>query len=161
MPVGFEEPDVTCHVDGLKVGVAAKRLKNVSNLEKRIRKAAKQIKGTRLPGIIALDTCIALNRDNERIDLPMPDDQFSQLYNESMRQFLDDFHFKIYNWVDDTPVRGLAFHDHQVRIRQNGQWGLDSMTFWLQIPTNDEQATREFEAFRDQYVKGLPNLEYV
>ena len=37
-PVNYVEPDVTCTVDGFLMGIAAKRLKNLSNLEKRVKK---------------------------------------------------------------------------------------------------------------------------
>ena len=42
-PVKPEEPDVTCHIEGIKFGIAAKRIKNISNLEQHVRKAAVQI----------------------------------------------------------------------------------------------------------------------
>ncbi|GAG16023.1 unnamed protein product, partial [marine sediment metagenome] len=76
VPVGYEEPDVTCVVDGIKFCIAAKRLKNVSNLRKHVKKAAQQIETARLPGMIALDTCVALNRSNMRFIAPISDDQF-------------------------------------------------------------------------------------
>ena len=38
-PVDYEEPDVTCVIDGMKFGIAAKRLKSLSSLEDRVVKA--------------------------------------------------------------------------------------------------------------------------
>ncbi len=59
LPVARDEPDVTCHIDGVKFGIAAKRIKSLSNLEKHVRKAAEQIEKARFPGIIALDTALS------------------------------------------------------------------------------------------------------
>ena len=58
-PVAREEPDVTCHIEGIKFGIAAKRIKSVTNLKKHVRKAAQQIEGAGFPGMIALDTNVA------------------------------------------------------------------------------------------------------
>jgi len=99
LPVSREEPDVTCHVGGIKFGIAAKRIKNVNKLKKHIRKAADQIKKARLPGIIVIDTCVALNRDNERITRPIPDEQFALVYREVMNRFIADFHDSMQDWV--------------------------------------------------------------
>lgn len=159
VPVEYEEPDVTCTVDGIKFGIAAKRLKNVSNLNRRVKKAAQQIETAQLPGIVALDTCLALNRVNERIVRPIPDDQFVARYKRFFRRFLDNYHRKIYDWVGGKGVRGVVFHDHQVRLQPNGQWGLEGMTFWLSTAHDDEQRNREFSSFKDNYVRGLPNLQ--
>ena len=159
VPVDYEEPDVTCTVEGVKFGIAAKRVKNVSNLKARVRKAAQQIKAARLPGIVALDACLALNRDNERVVTPISDEQFGRLYEQAFTRFVDDYHEKICHWVDDKGVRGVMFHDHQVRLEPNGQWGLSSMTYWLATAYNDKQAERESLSFRQNYRKGLPNLE--
>lgn len=161
VPIDYEEPDVTCTISGIKFGIAAKRVKNVSNLRNRVKKAAQQIETAQLPGIVALDTCVALNRDNERILTPMPDDQFAQLYKQALTRFLDEYHRKICHWVDGKGVRGVVFHDHQVRFEPNGQWGLSSMTVWLPTAHDDEQANREFSSFKESYLKGLPNLEYL
>jgi len=160
-PVNYAEPDVTCTVDGRTIGIAAKRLKNVSNLDKRVKKASQQIETSQLPGIIALDTCVALNRDNERIVTQIPDPEFGKLYKRALTRFLDDWHRKIHDWVAGKRVGGVVFHDHQVRFEPNGQWGLFSMTCWLPTEINDQQANREFESFRTRYVTALPNLDYV
>lgn len=161
VPVDYEEPDVTCTVDGIKFGIAAKRVKNISNLNRRVKKAAQQCETAQLPGIVALDTCLALNPENERIATPVPPHQFGSLHSQALTRFLDDYYRKIYDWVDGTGVRGVVFHDHQVRLDPNGQWGLSSMTFWLSTAHDDEQANREFSSFRDSYVRGIPNLEFL
>ena len=87
-PVVREEPDVTCLVNSTKFGIAAKRIKNIANLEARINKGAQQIQDSRLPGFIALDTSIALNRDNQRISTPIHEQQFQVLHWSALRRFM-------------------------------------------------------------------------
>jgi hypothetical protein len=161
IPVDYEEPDMTCMVQGIKFGIAAKRLKSVTNLDKRVKKAAQQIGRASLPDIVALDTCIALNRDNERITTPIADERFGRLYSEAMRQFVHEYHERIYRWVVGKGVRGIVFHDHQVRFVTDGDWELASMTYWLPTAHEDGPASRQYSWFHDAYLKGLPNLRDV
>jgi hypothetical protein len=160
-PVDYEEPDVTCTVDGNKFGIAAKRLKNVQNFDKRVKKAAQQIQNAQRPGIIALDTCVALNRDNDRIVTPIPDEQFGLVYQQALNQFISHYQRKIFDWVDGKGVRGVIFHDHQVRIEPNGEWGLSSMTVSLSTARDDERANHEFSSFWDSYKRGLRNVKHL
>jgi hypothetical protein len=50
-PVGYEEPDITCTVDGVKFGIAAKRLKSgtSSAVREHVKKGADQIKRAGTP----------------------------------------------------------------------------------------------------------------
>lgn len=159
-PVLREEPDVTCVVDGTRFGIAAKRIKNVDNLPARIQDAADQIEKARLPGIIALDTCIALNRENERITAPIPEPVFGEHYLQALKQFARKFHDRIQEWVRGKGVRGIVLHDQQVRLGDDGQWSLQGMSVWISTARENQRRNREFSAFRRAYGKGLPNLEY-
>ncbi len=161
LPVSREEPDVTCHVGAIKFGIAAKRIKNVNKLEKHIRKAADQIRKARLPGIIAIDTCVALNRDNERIMRPMPDEQFAFVYRKAMKCFMDDFHDNMQDWVCGKGVRGIVIHDQQVRLQPNGEWSLVGMTMSVKSVRENPARNREFAMFDKQYKTGLPNVEHL
>ena len=161
VPVQFDEPDLICTVDRIKFGIAAKRLKNVDRLEEHIRKASEQIRSTGLPGIIALDTCVALNRDNRRIAETIPDDQFRKLYKQALDLFIFQHFDNIQKWVKEKGVRGIVIHDHQVRSCLDQQWELISMT--VRVPTKDgiKEHEREFDVFSGSYVKALSNLEYL
>jgi hypothetical protein len=161
LPVDREEPDVTCHVGGMKFGIAAKRVKNIGNLKERVRKAADQIENARFPGIIALDTDVALNRDNERITTPIPDEQFGPLYKQAIDRFLDDFHDKIQDWVRGKGVRGIVIHDQQVRFQPDGEWSLVGMTMRVDTARDNHRRHREFAMFNKQYATGLPNVEHL
>ena len=159
VPIAREEPDVTCTVEGVKFGIAAKRVKNVARIERHVRKAADQIEKAGLPGVIALDTCVALNRDNVRIATPIPDDQFGLLYKAALRHFIDGRHDRIQEWVRGKGVRGLVIHDQQVRFQTDGEWSLAGMTTTVSTARHNSRRQCEFAKFEEQYVKGLPNLE--
>ena len=158
-PVSMEEPDVTCCVTDLKFGIAAKRLKHESNLEPRLSKAADQIARTKLPGIVALDTCIALNRKNDRISAPIPDHEFGRAYKAAITTFVKRHHARIQECVRAKGVRGIVIHDNQVRRQPDGQWSLAGMTFWVRTTRGNQRRSREFSLFRREYMKGIPNLE--
>lgn len=160
-PVCREEPDVTCHIEDVKFGIAAKRIKNVNNLKKHVRKAAEQIEQSKLAGVIALDTNVALNRDNERITAPLPDNEFSVLYKRALEHFMDDFHDKIQEWVRGKGVRGMVIHDQQVRFQPDGEWSLVGMTLRVNTARENQRRNREFRLFEKHYPKGLPNVEDV
>ena len=55
MGVRLEEPDVTVNMKGQRYGLAVKRLKSDSQIEKRFRSAAHQIEKSGLPGFIVLN----------------------------------------------------------------------------------------------------------
>lgn len=160
-PVSREEPDVTCHVGDIKFGIAAKRFKNVTNLGKHVRKAADQIKKTMLPGIIALDTCVALNRNNERITTQIPEKQFGYIYSEAINRFVDDYYGNIQDWVCGKGVRGIVIHDQQVRFQPNGEWSLVGMTKFVNPARKNNRRKREFAMFTKQYKTGLPNVTHL
>jgi hypothetical protein len=157
--VAREEPDVTCHIHGVKFGIAAKRMKNVSSLEKHVRKAAEQIEKARLPGIIALDTNLALNPDNERITAPIPDEEFAVVYRQALERFTHRFHDNIQRWIRTKGVRGIVIHDQQVRLHPDGEWELVGMTMHVNTARENQRRNREFALFKEHYRKGLPNLQ--
>lgn len=161
LPMSREEPDVTCHVGDIKFGIAAKRIKKDTRLEEHVRKAAGQIKKAQLPGIIAIDTCVALNRDNERITAQIPDEQYAALHKQSLEHFIYDFQDNIQNWVGGKGVRGLVIHDQQVRLQPNDEWSLVGMTMFVNTAAENHRHNREFDMFREQYTTGLPNVEYL
>jgi hypothetical protein len=153
-----EEPDVTCTLGGTKYGIAAKRIKSLKTISQRIREGANQIERARLPGVIALDTCVGLNRENERIITQMPDASFASCYRKALTVFLDDYHARICEWVRGKGVRGVVIHDHQVRMDADGRWSLASMTMPFHTPCQDQTYDPEFQVFIDMYLKGLPNV---
>lgn len=154
------EPDVRCDVAGVQIGIAAKRIKSESQVEKRIREAVSQIDKSGIPGIIAVETNVLLNRDNTRIDRPISDRVFGPIYKEAMESFLHQYDTKIRQWTRHHEVLGLIFHDHQVRRAGDSDWSLDSMTTRFRI-AEDALGKVLFECFEDYYLGTLPNVRYL
>lgn len=161
LPILREEPDVTCHAGDIKFAIAAKRIKNVARLEKHVRKAANQIKKTGLPGIIVLETSLALNLNNRRLTIPIPDEIFGPLYSEAINCFVKGFYDKIQQWINKKNVRGIIIHDQQVRFQSNGDWSLEGITKFINPARKNNCRKRDFAIFRKQYKAGLPNVTYL
>src|SRR5262249_21505420 len=73
VPLGFEEPDLTCTFNGVKFGIAAKRLKSMAKMRTRLKSATEQIKRAQLPGVIAVDASVGLNPHNEPLAVEHPE----------------------------------------------------------------------------------------
>lgn len=158
LPVEYPDPpDVACFVEDTAMGVEAKRIKSTTQVKKRIAKAAKQIKQSCMPGVIALDTSVALNPNNDRITAPMSDEHFSPLYHEAIRRFCDE-HLR--QWISGGPVIGIVVHDHQVRFDTDGSWSLCSMTARF-CTAQDGAGKRLFHSFVSPYVDALPNMVHI
>lgn len=160
-PVEFDEPDVTCHVEGVKYGVAAKRFKSVGKLETRLRKAADQIWRTGLPGVIALDLCMALNPDNARMILQIPDEKFADHHSEALKQFVGQRHNKIQECVRGKGVRCVVIHDHVILQDVSREWSLAGFTFWIPVIGQSEREEIEYRMFHDAYCRGLQDLKHI
>ncbi len=159
IPVTLAEPDVRCVVSGTEFGIAVKRIKNLARLVHRIREAATQIDGAKLPGIIALDTTIALNQGNGRIGDAISDQEFKETTRQGFLAFGRLFEPQIQEAIRGRGVRGLIFHDHQLRFRREQDWWLESMNFWIPTAGHNARRVREFNRFYNRYLSGLPHLE--
>jgi len=155
-PVRMEEPDVTCTFDATRYGIAAKRIKSVAALEKRVREASNQIVKAGLPGIMVLDTCVALNKENRRIEVPIPEAEFGELYRRAVNRFVHEHHDRLLKWTESKGVLGLVVHDLQVRMDPSGGWSSAGMTLSVSM---DAERESEFDAFQERYLAGLPNRE--
>ncbi|MCZ6835826.1 MAG: hypothetical protein O7G85_08635 [Planctomycetota bacterium] len=165
IPVKFAEPDIQVVIPGPEFpegsqifGIAAKRIKSVGNFEKNVRKASKQIKKSDLPGVIAIDTSVALNRDNEAIVKPMELDRFRKLHNKGLRRFIDDYYKRIQEWVRTKGVRTIVFHDHQIWAHPEQGWTLMSLYMAVDTSRGNQRRNREYEAFWRSYGRGLPSI---
>jgi hypothetical protein len=155
-PVTWDEPDVTCVWNGVTYGLAAKRIKSARKLEKNIRDARKQIGRASLPGIIVLDTSLAFNPNNARIEAAIPDDVFGARYGGIVRRLWSRKQRQIQGLFRDLDVRGVILHDHQVRFQTNGEWGLAGMTLTIPALARTHREQRAFDAFATLYTHGMP-----
>jgi hypothetical protein len=159
-PVNFEEPDVTCMWEGTKYAIPAKRIKNEKKIVRRVREATDQIRKCGLPGIIALETCLALNPDNLRI-MHMPDTVFWSEYFENLKFSWSQLQKKVQEIISRDNVLGIILHDYQIREQSNNQIALAGMT--MRVPALHRTATeqRRFETLSTLYTYALPNQDDV
>ena len=160
VPVDFEEPDITCFVNGTKFGIAAKRLKsrNISQLKKRLREGADQLMRQGLPGIVALDLSLSRNQSNQPIISQVQSQMYLMIADAKNRQFREKHGDDIRRCVAGTGVRALLVIDSTLRLRTDRQWWHDGMLSWVPTTLDDEQADPLFEAFYDRFLTGVPNL---
>ena len=161
VPVDFEEPDITCFIDGTEFGIAAKRLKSrkPSQLEKHVRKGADQLRQQGLPGIVALELSLSRNQSNRPIISQIRSQMHLMIADAKNRQFRDKHGDAIRGWVADTGVRAVLVIETTLRLRPDRQWWHDGMLSWVPATLDDEQPEPLFKAFYDGFLKGVPNLE--
>jgi hypothetical protein len=128
LPVDYEEPDITCEMDGTMLGIAAKRIKSEPQIRKRIKEGIEQVTKSKMPGIVAVDTTLSLNPQNLRMFVVLPDEVVMPWYKERMTNFLREYDSKIRKWTKGTPVLGLLVYDSHVRQEPNGEYSWTGMT---------------------------------
>jgi hypothetical protein len=154
----FAEPDITCVVEGKTFGIAAKRLKGVSSVEKHVRKAAKQIKDAKAPGIVALELSIAWNPTNTPIISNLQSQMYVMLAQGQANAFFDKFAGRIQGWVVGAGVLGVVVHDSRFRLRPARDWEVSGMWTWLKTTTDEKGREQDYESFSKAFVKGIPNI---
>jgi hypothetical protein len=156
LPVAWEEPDVTCFLDGTKHGFAAKRLKNMRRLQQRVSKAVKQIGRSGLPGLIILDLGLAFNSDNRRTP-QMPETVFLSEIGVKFRANWSRYHRQVQEIMAPAAnVLGIIVHDYHVRQHGN-DWQLAGTTIRVPAQARTAEQQRYFEKLSTLYTYGLPN----
>jgi hypothetical protein len=152
----FEEPDITCVMDGIKLGIAAKRVKHVQQLRKRVKEAANQIAKAGLPGIVAIDVSLALNSENQPISAPLEDELFERAVADLRRWFFRTYGQDIEKAVRGKGVRGTLISHSVVRQLPDADWILNDVTFWL--PALEADSLGQYDAcFYKRFCRGIPN----
>lgn len=160
-PVGYEEPDVSCTIDGRQFGIAAKRVKSLHKVKGHIKKAADQIFRTSRPGIIALELSLAWNPDNRPIISQLQSQMYVAISVLKASQLFDKYHENIHRWVHGCGVLAVLVFDFSIRLRPNNQWGLDGMSTWLETNQDNDQVKADYKLFYNGFLAGIPNLEHV
>jgi hypothetical protein len=160
LPVNFEEPDVTCVWQGIKYAFPAKRIKSEKRIIERVTEATKQIKRSGLPGVIALDTCLAFNPDNLRIR-QIPDTVFWSEYFQNLKVTWSQYHAKIQNIIARADVLGIVVHDYIIREQPDNQISLAGMTMRVPAAVRTSEEQRRFETLSTLYTYSLPNQDDV
>lgn len=152
------EPDMRCSFQGKPFGIAVKRIKSQKRFVDRVHEGAKQVAKAGVAGIVAVDTSLALNPNNERVRTILPDHEFVRLWRQALTSFTATHHAKLLEAAHVQGMLGVIVLDHQVRFLPNGTWELESMTWRIPTVQYNQRRRRLFDAFVDKYLHGLPNL---
>lgn len=156
--VDYDEPDVNFIAEGIRFGIAAKRLKNIDRFGERTKNAIGQVQGTGRPGIVALDLSIAWNPTNKPITSGLQSQLSSMISDTKNRQLFSQFEDKIERWTNGTNVRAVVTFESRFRVnKDNTAWIHDGSVFWFPT-THCDIAESELEIIQRSFLSGLPNL---
>jgi hypothetical protein len=157
LPIGYEEPDVTCVVAGVPFGVAAKRIKSAQQGAKRIKDAATQIVKSQRLGIIALDISIGFNRRNSPVISPLHNQMLDKITDATTNHFFDKHERLIAKTCKGHGVLGVVVFDFRTRVQDN-QWCQHRSAMWLDLSEN-ERERRLYQEFHDRFNSVTPNRQ--
>jgi len=155
MNPAFEEPDITCSIDACKIGIAVKRIKSYSQLEKRLMKAAEQIEKMGMPGVISADMTLAVNPENFSIVTNQNEDHVQSWWTAEMNKRTCQLNDAGWPAVGAKGVLGVFFHEH-CPVCLNGNYTLRSMTYGIKTATNETEIL--WLEFKNKFIEGLPEL---
>jgi hypothetical protein len=152
-----EEPDITCDVEGITFGIAAKRPKSLGSLEDNVKEAADQISAAGFPGIMAIDLTIAQNPTNRRVISPIESQWHSFLSDARSRELFTQHGGPIQKLVHGKNVLGLWTYASTIRLLADRTWSHDCWSFWYETTQSAEEDAL-LERFQKNFLKGVPNL---
>jgi len=152
----FEEPDVTCTTDKQRTGIAVKRIKSRSQLEKRLKEAAKQIQKTSLPGIVSVEVTLAVNPKNLTIVTNQDEGRVRRWWEDKQRKTVEDWDPRLRQTLGSKGVLGVFLHEH-CPVRLNGNYVFRSMTYGIETASNSKRVL--WAEFWKEFVQGLPDLQ--
>lgn len=152
----FQEPDIVFHVDGAQFCFAVKRLQNIERIGQRIKEATHQIVKVEVPGLIVMDISRALNKENERIDRPVSDDEFANAAKRMIAEFKQRHEEEIIEITRGKEVRGAIIHDSHIVRSVNGGYGLTTIQFPVSCSKRNQRRDREFATVYDRYSRAIP-----
>lgn len=154
-PVGYDEPDVTCVVNGIPFCMAAKRIKNVQQAADRIKKAAGQVIKSQRLGVIALDMSIGFNRTNAPVVSPLHNQMLDMINETQANQFIDQHEKLIAKYCLGKGILGIVVFDFRNRVIKE-QWGQHRFAMWTPIDGNDDE-NRVYQEFYELFCSVMPN----
>jgi len=158
LPVGYGEPDVTCTVNGMKFGIAAKRMKSAKRVRERIKKGADQVRRSGMPGVVAIEHSLPWNQANS----PIVSHFESATHVISARQrctsFFDNHKKRINELVAGCNVVGVVVFNFYVRHRPDREWELDCMNLWFETGGYDRQTKYYHNLLYRCFNSGMPNI---
>lgn len=122
--VEWSEPDVVVHFAKRRIAVAAKRISSQTQLQKRVKEAARQIERAQMLGFIAIEISTAANRDNHPIIVQAQTEAMKRVpefYDEFSRIQVEQLRGKV-----DSPLVLGAWFDLRVHMyTEDGGFGTD------------------------------------
>ena len=152
----FQEPDVTCTLGAEKLGIAVKRVKSHSQLEKRLKEAARQIRKTSLPGVVSAEVTVAVNPKNLSIVTNQDEAGVRQWWEGRQREIVESWDPRLRQTLGNKGVLGVLLHEH-CPVRLNGDYVLRSMTYGIETASRNKGVL--WSEFWKEFVQGLPDLE--
>lgn len=149
----FCEPDLLIQVDGERVGLAVKRTKSERQIEKHVRKGAKQIAKAVVQGHVILDISMAFHPDNAPL-IGVEDSALQRAHIQARTYFADQYFSRIVEWTKDRGVVSLILMDSLVREHPTDGWSLDSFTFFIPLDQSSD-GQQKYASFRRQFESGL------
>ena len=117
--VKFEEPDIVLEMpDGKPLSIAVKRVKSASQLERRFREGAKQIKKSHLQGIVAVQLAFFEAASPTPSSLPTA----MEILREETRRFALTNIGELRRQIDTTWTFGLLFFTSRLAHSGSGSW---------------------------------------
>ncbi len=115
----FDEPDLVVQVQGLELGIAAKRVKSWKKAQERVSEAGEQIVRSKRPGIVALEFT-SISSDPPGFLVIENLDRFIEARNEWWNKMLKANRDTQMGKVDNTYVWGLLFTSKSVALVRGG-----------------------------------------
>jgi hypothetical protein len=64
----------------------------------------------------------------------------------------------LYAWVADQGVLAIVAFDFATRVLPERKWAHQGLMTWFETTHEDEHAVRQFQAFNEGFLKGVPKL---
>ena len=143
--------------------IEAKRIKSWSAAEKRIREAAKQIRDSKLGGVIALDVSVACNPDYQPMNEFVPDDVLHKAQRSRGEHLAANFVPDVKKWIGGAPVGFLLVYDFQIRPAgyssdDERPWSLMASWDRFNLLRPGSTQTENFDELWSLFGAGLPQL---
>lgn len=154
-PVGFDDNDVTCNVNGTPLGIEAKRIKSENSAKAQIKKAIDQLIRGKRPGVVAVDMSLAWNEQNRPIMGSIHNAIFNMKLDAQTRQFFDRHKLWIEDRCTGKGVLAVVVFNFMIRLIED-KWCPHRHATWCDLPQTQDES-RVYESFKTRFCSVTPN----
>lgn len=144
-----------CLVEDQRIGVAAKRIKNLEKFKRHVLKGTDQIRKRGRPGVVFLELSMAWPHKSEKITSSLHSQLWPYQGTLDMKQFFDDNAIEIRSCVANSQVLAVAIVSFRIVTGRDQAWELAGHTMWYDTPANDIER-RQYDMFFERFDKGIP-----